>query len=257
MKRLVLKFGGASVASPEKFSLIADLILNRLMEVDQIVVVVSAMGNTTDELLQLARKVHPSPPKREQDMLISVGERISMSLLAMALELKGKQAVSLTGSQAGLITTADHSEALIIQVKPARTLRALEQGKIVIVAGFQGVSHEGEITTLGRGGSDTTAVALAVALGAERVEFYKDVAGIFNADPKQNADAQLLPYLSYEEALAITRQGAKVLQSRCIDLAAKNHLPLHVLPFANPSSSGTWIGHQRKEIRDPVYEEQW
>jgi aspartate kinase len=257
MKRLVLKFGGASVASPEKFSLIADLILNRLMEVDQIVVVVSAMGNTTDELLQLARKVHPSPPKREQDMLISVGERISMSLLAMALELKGKQAVSLTGSQAGLITTADHSEALIIQVKPARALRALEQGKIVIVAGFQGVSHEGEITTLGRGGSDTTAVALAVALGAERVEFYKDVAGIFNADPKQNADAQLLPYLSYEEALAITRQGAKVLQSRCIDLAAKNHLPLHVLPFANPSSSGTWIGHQTKELRDPVYEEQW
>jgi aspartate kinase len=136
MKRLVLKFGGASVASPEKFGLIADLILNRLKEADQIVVVVSAMGNTTDELLSLARKVHPSPPKREQDMLISVGERISMSLLAMALELKGKQAVSFTGSQAGLITTTDHSEAHIIDVRPARTIRALDQGKIVIVAGF-------------------------------------------------------------------------------------------------------------------------
>lgn len=257
MKRLVLKFGGASVASPEKFSLIADLIIQRLSQVDQIVVVVSAMGNTTDELLKLARLVHPSPPKREQDMLISVGERISMSLLAMALDLKGKQAVSLTGSQAGLITTTDHLEALIINVRPTRALKALEQGKIVIVGGFQGVSHEGEITTLGRGGSDTTAVALAVALGADRVEFYKDVAGIFNADPKKNTDAQLLPHLSYDEALAITRQGAKVLQSRCIDLAAKNHLPLHVLPFANPQSAGTLIGHSVKERIDPVYEEQW
>lgn len=256
MKRLVLKFGGASVATPEKFCLIADLILNRLKEVDEVVVVVSAMGNTTNELLELAKKVHPSPPKREQDMLISVGERISMSLLAMALELKGKKAVSLTGSQAGLITTSDHSEALIIDVRPARTLKALSQGKIVIVAGFQGVSREGEITTLGRGGSDTTAVALAIALKAERVEFYKDVDGIFNADPKQHADAQLLSHLSYEEALAIIRQGAKVLQGRCVDLAAKNHLPLQVLPFANPSSTGTWIGSNIKEEKDPIYEEQ-
>jgi aspartate kinase len=257
MKRLVLKFGGASVATPEKFSLIADLILNRLKEVGEVVVVVSAMGNTTDELLQLARKVHPSPPKREQDMLISVGERISMSLLAMALELKGGQAVSLTGSQAGLMTTNDHSEALIIDVRPARLLKALSQGKIVIVAGFQGVSHEGEITTLGRGGSDTTAVALAVALKAEKVEFYKDVAGIYDADPKQVEGAHLLKQLSYEEALAITKKGAKVLQSRCIDLAAKNHLPLHVLPFANPYSPGTWIGAAVKEEKAPVYEEQW
>jgi aspartate kinase len=256
MKRLVLKFGGASVASPEKFGLIADLILNRLKEADQIVVVVSAMGNTTDELLSLARKVHPSPPKREQDMLISVGERISMSLLAMALELKGKQAVSFTGSQAGLITTTDHSEAHIIDVRPARTIRALDQGKIVIVAGFQGVSHEGEITTLGRGGSDTTAVALAIALKAERVEFYKDVAGIFSEDPKKNAEAKLLPHLNYEEALAITRQGAKVLQSRCIDLAAKNSLPLHVLPFNDPHSAGTWIGAKINSLSQPVYEVQ-
>ena len=255
MKRLVLKFGGASVASAEKFSLIAELILNRLKDVDQVVVVVSAMGNTTDELLALARKVHPSPPKREQDMLISVGERISMSLLAMALELKGKQAVSLTGSQAGLITTMDHSEARIIDVRPARVLRALSDGKIVIVAGFQGVSREGEITTLGRGGSDTTAVALAIAVKAEKVEFYKDVSGIFTADPKHAKDAQLISNLNYAEALAITKQGAKVLQSRCIDLAAKNHLPLHVLPFSNPESAGTWIGSKTREEQHPIYED--
>lgn len=256
MQRLVLKFGGAAVASPEKFSTIAELIVARSIEAAQIIVVVSAMGDTTDELLALARTVHPSPPKREQDMLISVGERISMALLAMALDLKGKQAVSLTGSQAGIITTADHSEAKIVDVRPHRVVRALEQGKVAIVAGFQGVSQDGEITTLGRGGSDTTAVALAIALKAERVEFYKDVPGIFNDDPKKNRGAYLFHQLGYAEALKITQQGG-VLQSRCVDLAAKNELPLQVLPFVNPDANqGTWIGNKTRMLKDvpPIYE---
>lgn len=254
MSCLVLKFGGAAVASPEKFSSIAELILNRLESTSKIVVVVSAMGNTTNDLLELAKKVHPSPPKREQDMLISVGERISMSLLAMALELKGKQAVSLTGSQAGLITNTDHSEARIVNVKPVRVMKALNEGKIVIVAGFQGVSYEREITTLGRGGSDTTAVALAIALGAERVEFYKDVPGIFCSDPKKNTSAIFYSHLDYDTALDIIRKGAKVLQSRCIELAAKNELPLQVLPFTDPTSRGTRIGVDKRSEREPIYE---
>ncbi len=257
MEPTVLKFGGAAVASPEKFSLIADLILQRSQKASQIIVVVSAMGNTTNELLALARKVHPYPPKREEDMLVSVGERISMALLAMALELKGGQAVSLTGSQAGIITTSDHSEAKIVDVKPHRVIRALNQGKIVIVAGFQGVSLEGDITTLGRGGSDTTAVALAAALKAQNVEFYKDVPGIFSADPKKDPQARLFPLLTYEEALTITRQGAKVLQSRCIDLAAKNQISLQILPFVNPTSTeGTWIKDQNRLSQKslPIYE---
>jgi len=256
MKTLVLKFGGASVAKPERFSQIADLILERSHHYKKVVVVVSAMGNMTDELLTLAREVHPSPPKREQDMLVSVGERISMSLLAMALDLKGKVAVSLTGSQAGIITTSNHAEAKIIDVRPHRVLKALEEGKIAIVAGFQGVSREGEVTTLGRGGSDTTAVALAVALGAEKVEFYKDVPGIFAEDPKKNPAAEFYSTLDYTRALEITQKGAKVLQSRCIDLAAKNNLPLHVLPFSRPKESGTWIGRLcRASAQSPVYEE--
>jgi aspartate kinase len=248
-----MKFGGAAVATPDRFGLIADLILQRCLDYSRLVVVVSAMGNTTDELLALARKVHPEPPKREQDMLISVGERISMSLLAMALDLKGKEAVSLTGSQAGITTTDNHLEAKIIDVKPHRLLKYLNQGKIVIVAGFQGVSQNGEITTLGRGGSDTTAVALAIALGAEKVEFYKDVPGIFSEDPKKNPAAVFFDELPFEKALEITQKGAKVLQSRCVDLAAKNGLPLHVLPFANPfHSSGTLIGS--RTLCAPVYE---
>jgi aspartate kinase len=256
MKTVILKFGGAAVAKSESFSQIADLILDRCRHYEKIVVVVSAMGNMTNELLTLASEVHPSPPKREQDMLISVGERISMSLLAMALDLKGKVAVSLTGSQAGIITTSNHAEAKIIDVRPHRVIKSLEEGKIVIVAGFQGVSKEGEITTLGRGGSDTSAVALAVALGAEKVEFYKDVPGIFAEDPKINPAAEFYSTLDYIRALEITRKGAKVLQSRCIDLAAKNNLPLHVLPFSQPKESGTLIGTlPRLVFQSLIYED--
>lgn len=256
MKTVVLKFGGAAVANPKRFEQIAEIICQKCEEYQRVVVVVSAMANMTDELLGLANQVHPSPPKRELDMLVSVGERISMSLLAMALDVKGKQAVSLTGSQAGIVTTPQHAEARIIDVRPLRLIRLLEQGKIVIVAGFQGVSREGEITTLGRGGSDTTAVALAIALGAEKVEFYKDVLGIYAEDPKKNPNAAFFSSLDYTEALEILKRGAKVLQSRCVELAAKHRVPLHVLPFADPGLPGTLIGNiPRALIHELTYED--
>ena len=250
---LVMKFGGASVANAKHFLKIADIILERSEKHPEMVVVVSAMGNTTDQLLALAKEVHPDPPRREVDMLISVGERISIALLAMALSLKGKEAVSFTGSQSGIITCDHHTEAQIIDVRPHRLLPVLSRGQIAIVAGFQGVSAKGEITTLGRGGSDTTAVALAVALGAFEVEFYKDVPGIFTADPKKNPTAEPLASLSYGEALQIAKQGAKVLHPRSIALAEKNGVRLSVLSFLHPQQMGTSIGFgERKKTK--IYE---
>jgi aspartate kinase len=200
MKTIVLKFGGAAVATPEHFSNIADIVLRRRLEYSKVVVVVSAMGNTTDQLISMAKQVNQNPPKREYDMLVSVGERISISLLAMTLAAKSHQAVSFTGSQSGIITCNQHSEARIIDVRPHRLDRTLNCGMVAIVAGFQGVSREGEITTLGRGGSDTSAVALAIALQAEAVEFYKDVPGDFCEDPKIYPKSEPLTQLSYEEA---------------------------------------------------------
>lgn len=241
---VILKFGGASVASTEHFSKIAEIILNKSLD-QRVVVVVSAMGDTTDQLLSLAKRVHPSPPPREQDMLISVGERISVALLAMALHLKNMVAISFTGSQSGIITSTKHAEAKIIDVKPHRILKALEADKIAIVAGFQGVSREGEITTLGRGGSDTTAVALGVALEASRVEFYKDVEGVYPEDPKKNSLAAPYNFLRYDQAIQIVEKGAKVLHPRCIRLAEKNALPLKVISFYDPMMkhhAGTLIG---------------
>jgi aspartate kinase len=246
---VIMKFGGASVSSVERFADIADIIIKKSGNA-RVVVVVSAMGNTTDELLSLAKKVHPEPPPRELDMLVSVGERISISLLAMALHGKGRDAMSFTGSQSGIITTAQHSEARIIGVKPQRLLRALEENKIVIVAGFQGVSMHGEITTLGRGGSDTTAVALGVALKVRCVEFYKDVRGIYSEDPKENPEAICHPELSYADALRIARKGSGVLHPRCIELAAKNQLLLHLRSFHDPAlcaHPGTLIGDREQE----------
>ena len=255
---IILKFGGASVASSEQFSRIADIILSKSQH-SRVIVVVSAMGDTTDQLLSLARRVHPNPPLREQDMLISVGERISVALLAMALDHKQKEAISFTGSQSGIITSSKHSEAVVVDVRPHRILKALEDGKIVIVAGFQGVSREGEITTLGRGGSDTTAVALGVALGASGVEFYKDVEGVYSDDPKKNPLASLFSSLSFDQAIEIMEKGAKVLHPRCIRLAKKNGLPLHVLSFYDPAMQrhqGTWIGPQMRSAGTVCFEEE-
>ena len=248
-----MKFGGASVARPELFSLVADKIIEKQKEYDQVTVVVSAMGNTTNQLLDLARQVHESPPRRELDMLISVGERVSIALLAMALASKGKQAVSLTGSQSGIITSCEHAEAKIIDVRPRRILTHLQEGKVVIVAGFQGVSESGEITTLGRGGSDTSAVALGVALGADKVEFFKDVEGVYAEDPKVNPKAVHYPKLDYEQALTIIQKGAKILHEWAVKLACKNALPLRVLSFLK-ETDGTWIASRQEEKRQKSYE---
>ncbi len=250
-----MKFGGASVSAPESFQKIAKMIIERSLSEKKLVVVVSAMANQTDELLELAKSVHPNPPRREQDMLISVGERISIALLSMALEKEGKEAVSFTGSQSGIITCENHSDARILDVRPKRLHEALEKGKVAIVAGFQGMSRNGEITTLGRGGSDTSAVALAVALGAERVEFYKDVPGIFEADPKKEPNAKLLPSLSFSNALSLAKGGAKVLHARSIELAEKNGIELAIHSFKDPKCVGTLVGFGAKRGADKIYEE--
>ena len=254
---LIMKFGGASLAEPAQFDAIAELILARAAHFPKIVAVVSAMGKTTDELIRLAREVHPEPPQREYDMLISVGERISMSLLAMAIAKRGGSAVSFTGSQSGIITSTTHSEAKIIDVRPRRLVEALQKNQIAIVAGFQGVSREGEITTLGRGGSDTTAVALGVALQAEKVEFYKDVPGIFSDDPKKNPHASLFQTMSYDEAIHLTGSGAKILHQRSLILAKQNEMSLHVLSFKKELQQfgGTVIEKAgKKETPQPLYE---
>lgn len=251
---LVMKFGGASVATPESFAKIADLIIERAKLDSQIVVVVSAMANTTDQLHELAHRVHPNPPRRELDMMVSVGERVSIALLAMALALKGKEAVSFTGSQSGIITCENHAAANIIDVRPSRILSVLNQGKIAIVAGFQGVSRKGEITTLGRGGSDTTAIALAAALRAREVEFYKDVLGIFDTDPKKNPQAKLLSSLSFDQAMELSSKGAKVLHFRSIALAAKNGIQLAVRSFDFPHQLGTVVGQGMERSVNIIYE---
>jgi aspartate kinase len=242
-----MKFGGAAVSRVESFSFIADLVISRRSTYPRIAVVVSAMGETTNQLIELAKAVHPEPPQREYDLLVSVGERISMSLLAMALWRKNIEAMSFTGSQSGMITTHQHQNARVIDVRPHRLSECLNQGKIAIVAGFQGVSLQKEVTTLGRGGSDTTAVALGVALRAETVEFFKDVPGIFNEDPKQHSQAFLYNQLTYDEALKIVNQGAKVLHARALLLAAKNSLPLRVRSFMS-----CYQNHPGTLIEDPI-----
>lgn len=255
-KTLIMKFGGAAVATPESFSPIADLIIKRSQTYPKIAIVLSAMGGMTDHLIALAYKVHPKPPTREYDMLVSAGERISTALLAMALAAKGREAVSFTGSQSGIMTSSQHTEARIIDVRPYRLLPYLEAQKFVIVAGFQGVSKEKEITTLGRGGSDTTAVALGVALRADKVEFYKDVGGIFHNDPKIAADAPLYTSLSYTEAFeVVSRTGGRILHPRAITLAQKNTLPLHIRSFLDMEGEGTLIRTESDILQEPRYED--
>jgi aspartate kinase len=222
-----MKFGGASVATVESFGNIAAIIAE---QVGEVIVVVSAMGAMTDTLLEMAHTVNPKPPERERDMLITAGERMSSALLAMALARVGKEAMSFTGSQSGIITSSHHGEAQIVDVRPTRIAEVLKEGKIPIVAGFQGVSIGKEITTLGRGGSDTTAVALAIAFEADVVEFYKDVDGIYERDPHRDESARRFDVLSYEEAIAIAHEGG-ILSPRSISLASKNNLPLCVRAF--------------------------
>lgn len=229
MGLVVQKYGGSSVADAESVRRVASRIVDTVKNGDDCVVVVSAMGDTTDELLDLAEQVSPAPPARELDMLLTAGERISMAVLAMAIADLGYQARSYTGSQAGLITTASHGAAKIIDVTPGRISEAISQGAIPIVAGFQGVSQDTkDITTLGRGGSDTTAVALAAALNADKCEIYTDVDGIFSADPRIAPKARQIPVTTYEEMLELTANGAKVLHLRCVEYARRSEMPLWV-----------------------------
>jgi aspartate kinase len=226
---IVQKFGGSSLADAESVKRVARRIVATKAEGHQVVVVVSAMGDTTDELLDLAEQVSPQPPARELDMLLTSGERISMALLAMAISDLGADARSYTGSQAGLITDSAHGAARIIDVTPGRIAEALTEGAIPIVAGFQGVAQDTkDITTLGRGGSDTTAVALAAALEASVCEIYTDVDGVFSADPRVVPAARKIDFITYEEMLELAAVGAKVLHLRCVEYARRCNLPIHV-----------------------------
>ena len=238
---IVQKFGGSSVADAEGMKRVAQRIVATKRAGHDVVVVVSAMGDTTDELIELANQVSPMPSGRELDMLLTAGERISMALLAMAISNLGHEARSFTGSQAGIITDSAHGRARVIDVSPGRIQEALDLGAIAIVAGFQGVSQDTkDITTLGRGGSDTTAVALAAALDADVCEIYTDVDGVFSADPRIVPAARQLKSVTYEEMLELAASGAKVLHLRCVEYARRFDLPIHVRSsFSN--KEGTWV----------------
>jgi aspartate kinase len=227
MSVIVQKYGGSSVADVGKIGQVADRICAARDEGFGVVVVVSAMGKTTDELLSLARSIDPNPPRRELDLLLSTGERVSMTLLSMALQRRGCDAISFTGSQSGILTNDWHFDAKILEVRPVRVLDELARGRVVIVAGYQGMSYKREVTTLGRGGSDTTALAMAAALGAECAEIYSDVDGVYSADPRVVPDARHLPELTYVEMQAMSDAGAKVLHASAVEFARGRDIPIH------------------------------
>ncbi len=240
MAIVVQKYGGTSVGSPERINHVADRVAHAREEGNEVVVVVSAMGETTDELLEMASQLTPTPEPRELDMLLTSGERIAMSLLAIAVNARGCRAASYTGSQAGIITDTQHGKAKIVEIRPARIRESLEAGNVVILAGFQGLSTEYDITTLGRGGSDTTAVAMAAALGSGVCEIYTDVDGVFTADPRIEPGARRIDRISYEEMLELAAGGARVLQLRCVEYARKHGVRLHVRNAAG-DHPGTWV----------------
>jgi aspartate kinase len=237
---VVMKFGGTSVGDPERLKRVAARLVAAREEGNRVVGVLSAMGHTTDELLDLAAQVSATPDPRELDMLVSVGERISCALAAMVIHDLGHEAISLTGSQAGIVTDTVHGKAKIVEVRARRIHEALDEGRIVLVAGFQGVSTEYEVTTLGRGGSDTTAVALAAALGAEHCEIYTDVRGVYTADPRLVPGARQLTRLSFDEMLEMASSGAGVLATRSIEVARSHNVRLHVRSSFE-EGDGTWV----------------
>ncbi|MEV5835881.1 aspartate kinase [Nocardia sp. NPDC052112] len=248
MALVVQKYGGSSVATAERIRRVAERIVETKKQGHDVVVVCSAMGDTTDELLDLAQQVAPAPPAREMDMLLTSGERISNALVAMAIHSLGAEARSFTGSQAGVITTGSHGNAKIIDVTPGRVRAALDEGLVVLVAGFQGVSQDSrDVTTLGRGGSDTTAVALAAALDADVCEIYTDVDGVFTADPRIVPDAQQLEQVSYEEMLELAACGAKVLMLRCVEYARRYNVPVHVRS-SYTDKPGTYVYGSMEDI---------
>ena len=253
MSLIVQKYGGSSVADAYSIKRVAARIAATKKAGHDVVVAVSAMGDTTDELIDLAHQVSESPHGREMDMLLTTGERISMSLLAMAIRDLGFDARSFTGSQAGMMTNAEHGRARIVDVTPTRVREALDEGAIAIVAGFQGFNIDSkDITTLGRGGSDTTAVALAAVLGAEVCEIYTDVDGVFTVDPRIAPKAHKLDFVSYEEMLELAASGAKVLYIRAVEFARRHEVPLHVRSSFG-DGEGTWIGEAREaNMEEPI-----
>jgi aspartate kinase len=247
MAIVVQKYGGSSVADVTRIKQVADRVMRTRREGHDVVVVVSAMGDTTDDLLGLAKQVSPNPDRRELDMLLTAGERISMALLSMAIRDLGGDAISFTGSQSGIITNDRHVDARIIEVRPVRVQDELANGKIVVIAGYQGVSYRREVTTLGRGGSDTTAVAMAAALGAEYCEICSDVDGVYTADPRVVPSAQRIATLSYEETQELAESGAKVLNAQAVEFAKEKGIAIFAratsspLPGADPSADGTVV----------------
>ncbi len=240
MTLVVQKFGGTSVADADRIRAVADHVVRTRRRGHDVVVVVSAMGRSTDDLLELAYKVAPEPPARELDMLISAGERISMALLCMAIDDLGEPSSSFTGSQAGIVTDTTHGKAKILEIRADRVEEAVAAGKIVVVAGFQGVSTDREVTTLGRGASDLTAVALAAALGADACEIYTDVAGVYTADPRVVPDARRLKSLAFEEMLEMAATGGRVLAARSVEYARNHNVNLHVRSSFT-WEPGTWV----------------
>jgi aspartate kinase len=234
MTCIVQKYGGSSVADVDRLKKIVSLIADLKSQNNDLAVVVSAMGKTTDELVAMARKISPKPPRREMDMLLSTGERITMAMLCMALHEQGIDAVSLTGSQAGIITNDRHNDAQVIEVRPFRVQDEMAKGKVVIIGGFQGVSYKRDITTLGRGGSDTTAVALSAALDAERCEIYSDVDGVYSTDPSMVADALHLPEVSYSVMQEMSMTGAKVLHASAVQFAKEKNIAIYARSTFSP-----------------------
>ncbi len=252
-KIIVQKFGGTSVADTEKIKNVAKIVIKEKENGNDVVVVVSAMGHTTDYLVKMAKDLTPNPSEREMDMLLSTGEGVSIALLAMAIQAQGYDAVSYNAMQIGIMTENKHSKARIVDIKTDKLRQNLKEGKIIVIAGFQGVTEDGEITTLGRGGSDTSAVALAAALNAERCDIYTDVEGVYTTDPRVVPNASKLKEISYEEMLELAHAGANVLHPRSVETAKLNNVPLRVRSSFKINNLGTLIlGVDKMELSNPV-----
>jgi len=248
---VVMKFGGTSVADAIRIKRVAGRIVDARKAGHPVVAVVSARGDTTDELIEMAKEISPNPPAREMDMLLSTGERISAALLAMAISDLGYDAISLTGSQAGIVTDTVHTKAKILDIKPGRIRKALDEDKIVLVAGFQGVSTTNDVTTLGRGGSDTTAVAVAAALGAEVCEIYTDVEGVYTTDPRLVPEARKLDTITNTELLEMAASGAKVMMPRSVEVARRYGVPLHIRSSFT-DKPGTWVVEEEDRMEQAL-----
>jgi aspartate kinase len=251
MALVVQKYGGTSVGSPERLMAVARRLIAAKESGDRVVAVVSAMGDVTDELLEKALSISPDPPEREMDMLLATGEQVTIALLAMAIDTLGHQAISLTGAQAGIVSDSSHTKARIQEVRTGRVMRALDEGQIVIIAGFQGLTEEGEITTLGRGGSDTTAAAVAAGLRADVCEIYTDVDGVYTADPRVEPTARKIAVVSYDEMLEMAATGARVLQLRSVEFARNHGVVIHVRSSFN-YSEGTIVKEADESMEQAI-----